>query len=132
VRENTNYARALARHVKAALLHLHAAGDLAELAGTGIYASEHDVAAAGDAVEDLDMCAIGNARSRGAAPAETYAHTERWCQCEGGSLPAQSWPREPGDRRRDRRQDPQRAARLLHAVREPSGDQHQAACHDAV
>ena len=35
-------------------------------------------------------------------------------------------------RGRDRRQDPQRAARLLHALREPSRDHHQAARHDAV
>lgn len=98
--EKTSYA-ALARHVKAALLHLRQAEDLAELAGVDIHASEHDVSvaglirAAGGAVQDLDMWAIGNARAHGAAPAETYAHTENWCHAEGGSLPAGSWPSEP-------------------------------------
>ncbi len=41
------------------------------------------------------MWAINNARTSGAAAAETYAHTEHWCHAEGGSLPAGSWPRPP-------------------------------------
>lgn len=94
-----DYAQALARHVKAALLHLRQAEDLAELAGIDVYASEHDVPAAGliraagEAVEDLDMWAIGNSRGQGAVPAVAYGETERWCHAEGGSLPAGSWPR---------------------------------------
>jgi len=106
VSENTDYARALARHVKAALLHLRAAEDLAELAGIDIYASEHDVPAAGliraagEALEDLDAWAVNNASASHAERAETYAHTERWCHAEGGSLPAGSWPRpQPGTAR---------------------------------
>jgi hypothetical protein len=95
--ENTPYAQALARHVKAALLHLRQAERLAELAGVDIDASEHVpeaglIRAVGEAVEDLDLWAINNARASGADRRETYAHTERWCQAEGGSLPAGSWP----------------------------------------
>jgi hypothetical protein len=99
--QSTPYAQALARHVKAALLHLRQAQDLAEPAGIDIYASEHDVPAAslirtaGEAVEDLDTWAIGNARAHGAADAETYAYSECWCHAEHGSLPAGSWLREP-------------------------------------
>jgi hypothetical protein len=88
---------------KAALLHLRQAEDLAELAGVDIDASEHDVReaglirAAGEAVEDLDLWAINNARTSGADPRETYARTGNWRQAEGGSLPAGSWPRlQPG------------------------------------
>ena len=72
--QSTPCAQTLARHVKAALLHLRQAEDLAELAGVDIHASEHDVPAAGliraasNAVEDLDTWAIGNARSHSAAP----------------------------------------------------------------
>src|ERR1019366_3630981 len=40
-------AQALARHVKAALLHVRQAEDLAELAGIDVDASEHDVPEAG-------------------------------------------------------------------------------------
>jgi hypothetical protein len=74
-------------------MHLRQAEDLAELAGIDIYASEHDVPAAGliraagEAVEDLDLWAINNARTSGADPGKTYAHTATWCQAEGGSLP---------------------------------------------
>jgi hypothetical protein len=98
VSENTAYAQALARHVKAALLHLRQAEDLAMMAGVDIYASGHDVPAAGliraasEAVEDLDLWTINNARPSGAGPADTYPHTEQWCQAPGGSLPAGSWP----------------------------------------
>ena len=97
--ESTQCAQALARHVKAALLHLRQAEDIAERSGIDLYASKHDVPAAGliraagEAVEDLDMWAIGNARAHGAAADETYAHTGRWCHAEGGALPAGSWPR---------------------------------------
>lgn len=65
--ENTAYAQALARHVKAALLHLRQAEDLAVFASVDIHTSEHDVPAAGlirmasEAVEDLDLWAINNA-----------------------------------------------------------------------
>jgi hypothetical protein len=100
---NPQYAQALARHVKAALLHLRQAEDLAELAGVDLDASAHDVPeaglirAAGEAVEDLDMWAVNYARMAGAAPAVTYQHTERWCQAEGGHLPAGSWPSDPAE-----------------------------------
>jgi hypothetical protein len=93
------YAQAFARHVKAALLHLRAAEDLAALAGIDVDASEHDVPAAGliraagEAVEDLDTWAINNASASRAEREETYAHTGNWCHTEGGSLPAGSWPR---------------------------------------
>jgi hypothetical protein len=99
--DRAHHAQALARHVKAVLLHLRQAEDLAELAGINVDASEHDVPeaglirAAGDAVEDLDLWAINNARAKGAAPADTYQHTERWCHAPGGALPGSSWPREP-------------------------------------
>jgi hypothetical protein len=99
--ESHQYAQALARHVKAALMHLRQAEDLVELAGVDIYASERDVPAAGliraagEVTEDLDTWAINNARASGAASAETYAHTERWCHAKGGSLPAGSWPQSP-------------------------------------
>jgi hypothetical protein len=102
VSENADYAQALARHVKAALLHLRQADRLAELAGIDIDASEHQVPeagllrAAGDATQDLDLWTSGNAPARGASRAGTYRHTERWCHAEGGSLPAGSWPPEPG------------------------------------
>jgi hypothetical protein len=98
VSENIPYAQALARHAKAALLHLRQAERLAGLAGIDIDASEHDVSeaglicAAGEAAEDLDLWANGNARANGAQPRETYTHTERWCHAEGGSLPSGSWP----------------------------------------
>jgi hypothetical protein len=94
-------ARALARHVKAALLHLRQAEKIAEMAGVDLDASEHDVPAAGlfrtagEAVEDLDLWTINNARAQGAASADTYQHTERWCHAPGGTLPGQSWPHEP-------------------------------------
>ena len=45
--ENTSSAQALARHVKAALLHLRQAEKIAEAAGTDMDASEHDVPEAG-------------------------------------------------------------------------------------
>jgi hypothetical protein len=98
VSENTAYAQALARHVKAALLHLRQVEDLAMFAGIDIYASAHDVPAAGliraagEAAENLDLWTINNARAAGADPADTYAHTERWCHVPGGSLPGRSWP----------------------------------------
>jgi hypothetical protein len=99
--QSAQYAQALARHVKAALMHLRQAENLAELAGIDIDASEHDVPAAGllraagEAAEDLGTWAIANAHASGAAPAETYKHTESWCHAEGGSLPAGSRPQPP-------------------------------------
>jgi hypothetical protein len=101
VSENADYAQALARHVKAALLHLRQVERLAELAGIDIDASEHQVPeagllrAAGDATQDLDLWTSGNAHARGASRAGTYRHTELWCHAEGGSLPAGSWPPNP-------------------------------------
>ena len=96
--DNTSSAQALARHVKAALLHLRQAEKIAEAAGTDLDASEHDAPeaglfrAAGDATQDLDLWASCNARAQGASPAGTYRHTERWCHGPGGALPAGSWP----------------------------------------
>jgi len=98
VSDNTSSAQALARHVKAALLHLRQAEKIAEAAGTDLDASEHDAPeaglfrAAGDATQDLDLWASCNARAQGASPAGTYRHTERWCHGPGGALPAGSWP----------------------------------------
>ena len=100
-KDSVHNAQALAWHVKAALLHLRQAEDIAELAGIDLCASEHDVPAAaifraaGDAVQDLDLWTIGNARAQGAAPADTYQHAERWCHAPGGALPDTSWPRGP-------------------------------------
>jgi hypothetical protein len=100
-RDSVHNARALARHVKAALMHLRQAEDIAELAGIDLYASEHDVPAAGmfraagDALDDLDLWTINNARAQGALPADTYQRTERWCHAPRGALPDTSWPREP-------------------------------------
>ena len=99
--QSAQYAQALARHVKAALMHLRQAENLAELAGIDIDASEHDVPAAGliraagEASEDLDTWVIANAQVSGAAPAETYEHTESWCHAEGGSLPGDRGPSRP-------------------------------------
>jgi hypothetical protein len=100
--DSAHNARALARHVKAALLHLRQAEKLAELAGIDLDASEHDVPeaglirAAGEAVEDLDLWTINNASTtQGAASADTYRHTDRWCHAPGGTMPGWSWPREP-------------------------------------
>jgi hypothetical protein len=73
--------------------------EIAALAGVDIDASEHDVPAAGlirtagEAVEDLDMWAIGYARAAGAT--ETYRGTGRWCHAPGGALPPGSWPIDP-------------------------------------
>jgi hypothetical protein len=101
ISDSARNARALARHVKAALLHLRQAEDIAELAGIDLYAGEHSVPAvgmfraAGEAVDDLDSWTINNARAQGVAPADTYMRTERWCHAPGGALPDTSWPREP-------------------------------------
>jgi hypothetical protein len=98
VNDNTSYAQALARHVKAALLHLRQAEKIAEPACVDLGASEHDVPeaglfrAAGDATQDLDLWASCNARAQGASPAGIYRHTERWCHAPGGALPGGSWP----------------------------------------
>ena len=75
--ENTSYAQALARHVKAALLHLRQAEKIAEVAGTDLDTSEHDVPeaglfrAAGDAGQDLDLWASCNAHAQEAPDAAT-------------------------------------------------------------
>lgn len=65
------------------------------------------------------MWAIGNAYASGADPRETYAHTENWCQTEGGSLPAGSWPREP---RAWAERAPRRLPWLAPAARSPGRD----------
>lgn len=102
---STREAEAIGRHVKAALLHLRQAEDIAEAAGIDLDASEHDPGPAGQfraasqAVQDLDMWAVGNAREHGAVTAQTYEHTERWCHASGGHLPATSWPAEAADAR---------------------------------
>ena len=94
-------ARALARHVQAAVLHLRQAERIAEAAGIDLDASEHEVPeaglfrAAGDAAQDLDLWASNSARVRGASPAGTYQHTERWCHAPGGALSGGSWPAGP-------------------------------------
>jgi len=96
--EQTAVAEALARHVKAALLHLRAAEDLAVRAGIDVDASRHDapeaglIRDAGEAVEDLDLWAIGYAQASGADRRETYQDTGSWCHARGGSLPEGSWP----------------------------------------
>jgi hypothetical protein len=100
VNENTNYAQALARHVKAALLHLRKDEKIAAAAGVDLDASEHDMPeaglfrAAGNAAQDLDLRASCHARAQGASPAGTYRHTGRWCHVPGGALPGGSWPPE--------------------------------------
>jgi len=84
------HAQALARHVKAALLHLRQAEGIAKLAGIDIYGGNEVarlIRAAGEATEDLDLWAINNARGHGADPKETYRQTERWCHAPGGELP---------------------------------------------
>jgi hypothetical protein len=91
-------AQAFARHVKAALLHIRQAEDLAERVGVDLDASEHDVPEAGlirgvgEAVEDLDLWAINNASAVGCNPGQTYADTATWCHAPGGQLSAGSWP----------------------------------------
>jgi hypothetical protein len=65
-------ARALARHVKAALLHLRQAENIADAAGIDLDASEHGppeaglFRAAGDAAQDLDLWASCHACAPGA------------------------------------------------------------------
>jgi hypothetical protein len=72
----TRTAQEIARHVKAALLHLRQAENLAELAGIDLYASKHDVPEAGliraasEAIEDLGLWAVSNARVQGADPGD--------------------------------------------------------------
>ena len=88
--EGEHHAQALARHVKAALLHLRQAEGIAKLAGIDIYGGNEVarlIRAAGEATEDLDLWAINNARGHGADPKETYRQTERWCHAPGGELP---------------------------------------------
>lgn len=95
--EDTRQAAALARHIKAALLHLRQAEDIAAAAGIDIDGGNDTarlIRAAGEATEDLDLWAINNARGHGADPAQTYQHTERWCHAPGGQLPERSWPAE--------------------------------------
>jgi hypothetical protein len=98
VSNGTHDAQALARHVKAALLHLRRAEDIAEQAGIDIYGGNDTarlIRSAGEATEDLDLWAANNARSHGAPPAETYPHAGRWCHAPAGSLPEGSWSHEP-------------------------------------
>ncbi|GLW11097.1 hypothetical protein Misp01_62250 [Microtetraspora sp. NBRC 13810] len=89
----TDAARQLARHAKAALLHL---GCLAKLAAAaGLDPAADDRAAGPHALirtvrglaADLDVWATGHAYARGAGE-ETLARTERWCHTPGGVLPA--------------------------------------------
>jgi hypothetical protein len=100
--DDTRQAAALARHIKAALLHLRQAEDIAAAAGIDIDDGNDTarlIRTAGEAAEDLDLWAVNNARGHGAAPAETYQHTERWCHAPGGTCPPG-----PGRRRRSRQQ----------------------------
>jgi hypothetical protein len=106
VNENTSYAQALARHVKAALLRLREGEKIAEAAGTDLGTSEHDVPeaglfrAAGDAAQDLDLWASCNARAQGAPDAATPG----WIR-EGGWAARAAYgatrrgPRPPGEHR---------------------------------
>lgn len=99
----------LARHVKAALLHLVTADQLAETAGVDMLGVDDGWSgyvtgdglgparafrAALEAAEELDDWAIGNAGACGAG-SETHVGTERWCQAEGGVLPLDGEPGEP-------------------------------------
>jgi hypothetical protein len=96
--ERAAAAQALARHVKAALLHLRVAEDLALRAGIDVDASRHDapeaglIRDAGQAVENLDTWTTGYAQASGAYRRETYRDTGSWCHARGGSLPDGSWP----------------------------------------
>jgi hypothetical protein len=88
-RMDTDAARQIARHTKAALMHLVTAQQLAEQAGLDVLADGGAAAlfrAALDAVEDLDLWTINTAYASGAGR-ETFAHTERWCQAPDGRLP---------------------------------------------
>jgi hypothetical protein len=86
-------ARQLGRQVKAALLHLAAAEDIADAAGVDLISPVSPdpgpaplFRTARDAVEDLDLWTINNAGSNGAGRA-TYVRTQQWCQTPGGILP---------------------------------------------
>jgi hypothetical protein len=80
-------AQALARHVQAALIHLCQAERLAELAGVDV-AGVNDAARLLQAIGNLDMWTVNNARGDGAPPAGAYGGTENRCHAEGGMLAA--------------------------------------------
>ncbi|HEX6359548.1 hypothetical protein [Actinophytocola sp.] len=91
----TDEATMVARHVKAALMHLVNAEEIAERAGVDLIASPlgsgpaYDLAAlwgaAYDTCAELDSWAIATARRNGARDA--YDGTSRWCHKPGGRLP---------------------------------------------
>ncbi|MEQ4724455.1 hypothetical protein [Nonomuraea sp. B19D2] len=84
-------ARQLARHVKAALLHLRAAEDIARRAGVDLLADpwENEPArvllGASEAVDAADTWAIRNAAANGCGE-ETW-RVQRWCSQPDGALP---------------------------------------------
>jgi len=91
---------AVARHVKAALMHLSTAVWAAAGAGVDVDGEGTPgilTRAATDAVEDLDQWAIGLAEAAGVVHT-AYAGTERWCAIPGGVLPTTpaevEWTRE--------------------------------------
>lgn len=95
----TEQAVMLARHAKAALMHLTTAEGLARDAGIDLdgptrpHSPGHQLAAlfgsALDTVEELDAWAINNARHNGGTHA-THAGTEQWCHRPGGTLPQET------------------------------------------
>lgn len=100
----TGAATELARHVKAALLHLHRAEALAEDHGIDPLAARHaDPAGAllrevGEHASRLDDWAINTAVTSGAPrrgqPGHPYASVDRWCHTPGGVLPHHPAPEE--------------------------------------
>jgi hypothetical protein len=83
-------AATIGRNVKAALLHLHVARDMALDAGVDVD-GRSDLAKlmrrADMLVQDLDTWAIDNAAHNGARPMEVYKGTEKWCHKPSGVLP---------------------------------------------
>jgi hypothetical protein len=79
-----------ARHVKAALMHLHAARDVLDATVADLYDAFSPLAElfrrADDAMQDADLWAINNAARNGCGR-ETYKTTDRWCHREGGEFP---------------------------------------------
>jgi hypothetical protein len=94
-------ATGIARHAKAALLHLSAAETTAEAHGVDLYGGTPLARVwrdARDAAEALDGWAINNAGANGVPgrgkPGYPYAGTERWCHRPGGVLPVSPLPEE--------------------------------------
>lgn len=91
----TDQAAAIARHTRAALLHIGRALTLAAAAGVDLTASDHAPGPARvlnrayNGVGDVDHWAVRMAMRAGAG-AETWEGTDDWCHTDGGVLPVTS------------------------------------------